>query len=112
MKIRKVRIHGIKSFIDESVDVSDYTVIVGENNSGKSNLLFSILWFFGREKLTANEVNTAVSDPFVEITFGIDKEDEKKDLKKYLINDTVTIRATPKSLPSGERGVGADFHGY
>lgn len=112
MKIRKIRVHGIKSFIDQSMDVSNYTVIVGENNSGKSNLLFSVLWFFGREKLSGNDINSAISDPFVEITFNAESEAEKKDLKKYLINDTVTIRAIPKSTPSGDRGVGADFHGY
>jgi len=55
MKLRQIRISGYKNLIDCSVDLGDFNVLVGPNNSGKSNLLEAIqmLWpiCFGDENL-------------------------------------------------------------
>ena len=50
MKLKQVRVSGYKNLIDCKVDLGDFNVIVGPNNSGKSNFLevfqiFSLLCF-------------------------------------------------------------------
>lgn len=46
MKIEKITIHNYRSFYDITVDLLPYTVIVGQNNVGKSNILRAIELFF------------------------------------------------------------------
>lgn len=41
MKLRRLRIHNFRSIIDADVEVHDYTMIVGANNAGKSNVMAS-----------------------------------------------------------------------
>jgi len=42
MKIKQIRVDGYKNLIDCKVDLGDFNVLVGPNNSGKSNLLEAI----------------------------------------------------------------------
>lgn len=55
MKIKEIRADGYKNLIDARVPLGDFNVLVGPNNSGKTNLLelFDILLMtcFGSEKL-------------------------------------------------------------
>jgi len=46
MKIKEIRADGYKNLIDARVPLGDFNVLVGPNNSGKTNLLevFRILW--------------------------------------------------------------------
>ena len=55
MKLKQIRVDGYKNLINCVVNLGDFNVLVGPNNSGKSNLLeaIQILWpiCFGDEKL-------------------------------------------------------------
>lgn len=55
MKLKQIRVDGYKNLINCVVNLGDFNVLVGPNNSGKSNLLeaVQILWpmCFGDEKL-------------------------------------------------------------
>ncbi|MFA5554738.1 MAG: AAA family ATPase [Phycisphaerae bacterium] len=55
MKLRQVRIDGYKNLINAVLDLGDFNVLVGPNNSGKSNLLEAIQMLggicFGDDKL-------------------------------------------------------------
>jgi len=55
MKLKQIRVDGYKNLINCVVNLGDFNVLVGPNNSGKSNLLeaLQILWpmCFGDEKL-------------------------------------------------------------
>ena len=55
MKLKQIRVDGYKNLIDCVVNLGDFNVLVGPNNSGKSNLLeaIQILWpiCFGDEKV-------------------------------------------------------------
>ncbi|MCK4886026.1 MAG: AAA family ATPase [Planctomycetes bacterium] len=55
MKLKQIRVDGYKNLIDCVVNLGDFNVIVGPNNSGKSNLLeaIQILWpiCFGDQKV-------------------------------------------------------------
>jgi len=55
MKLRQIRVDGYKNLIECKVNLGDFNVLVGPNNSGKSNLLEAIqmLWpiCFGDDRL-------------------------------------------------------------
>jgi predicted ATPase len=55
MKLKQIRVDGYKNLVNCVVNLGDFNVLVGPNNSGKSNLLeaLQILWpmCFGDEKL-------------------------------------------------------------
>ncbi len=46
MKLKQVRVSGYKNLIDCKVDLGDFNVIVGPNNSGKSNFLELSVMFY------------------------------------------------------------------
>jgi predicted ATPase len=58
MKLKQIRVDGYKNLINCVVNFGDFNVLVGPNNSGKSNLLeaVQILWplCFGDEKVRNN----------------------------------------------------------
>lgn len=113
MKITELKIHGVKSYLDETIDVKDYTVFVGENNSGKSNALFALLWFFGKEKLSVQDVHPdLVDDPYVEVEFTLGDGEEFSHPEEYLHSGKFKVRATiPKSKIS-EKGSSCEYYGY
>ena len=47
MKLKQIRVDGYKNLIDCKVDLGDFNVLVGANNSGKSNLLQVIPYMLG-----------------------------------------------------------------
>ncbi len=55
MKLKEIRVDGYKNLIDCKIPLGDFNVLVGPNNSGKSNLLevLTVLTFscFGDEKM-------------------------------------------------------------
>ncbi len=42
MQIKSVVVHNFRSIIEETFNFGDYTLLVGANNSGKSNFLDAI----------------------------------------------------------------------
>jgi len=46
MKLKQIRVDGYKNLINCEVDLGDFNVLVGPNNSGKSNLLEAIQMLF------------------------------------------------------------------
>ncbi len=46
MKLRRLRIHNFRSIIDADIEMHDYTMIVGANNAGKSNVLVALRAFY------------------------------------------------------------------
>ena len=67
MKLKQIRVDGYKNLIDCKLELGDFNVLVGPNNSGKSNLLeaVQILWpiCFGDEKLRAR-IFQGITPPF------------------------------------------------
>ncbi len=46
MKISKIRIHNFRSIIDAEIEVHDFLMLVGANNSGKSNVINALRCFY------------------------------------------------------------------
>lgn len=113
MKISQVKIHGIKSYEDVVINMEDYTVFVGENNCGKSNALFALLWFFGKEKLSAKDLNKNVGDnPFVDVEFKLGDGEVFSHPAEYLVDGKFKVKATINREKVLEKPVVCEYFGY
>jgi predicted ATP-dependent endonuclease of OLD family len=46
MKISKVVIHNFRSILDSEFDLADYSLLVGENNAGKTTVISALRAFY------------------------------------------------------------------
>ena len=46
MKIKRIRLQRFRQFSDTTIDVGDFNVLVGPNNSGKTTVLHAVRAFF------------------------------------------------------------------
>lgn len=86
MKIRRVQIHNFRSITDATVDICDYTLLVGANNAGKSNLLNAIRCFYDHLKWSAADVPKLDGDDgesWIELTYAVDGDDWASLADKY-----------------------------
>ncbi|EPJ45124.1 MAG: ATP-dependent OLD family endonuclease [Osedax symbiont Rs1] len=87
MKIEKIKVNNWRSIKDQELVAQDLMVIIGQNNHGKSNLLSSILFFFGEVKQQDLDFYHGSNELFVELQFeGLD-DDDKITFKKYLTSE-------------------------
>lgn len=70
-------------------------VIIGQNNHGKSNLLSSILFFFGEIKHHDLDFHKGSTELFVELQFRCLDESDNTTFKKYLTSEgKIVVRKT------------------
>ncbi len=72
MKLHHLRIHNFRSIIDADIETHDYTMLVGANNAGKSNIFGALRAFYEDIKWTADEfpkVGATDGESWVELTF-------------------------------------------
>lgn len=95
MKIEKITIKNWRSIKDQVIYAQDLMVIIGQNNHGKSNLLSSILFFFGEIKHHDLDFHKGSTELFVELQFGCLDESDNTTFKKYLTSEgKVVVRKT------------------
>ncbi|RXK88387.1 ATP-dependent endonuclease [Chlorobaculum sp. 24CR] len=95
MKIEKVTINNWRSLKDQVIKAHDLMVIIGQNNHGKSNLLSSILFFFGEIKHQTLDFYRGTTELFVELQFGSIDDADKTTFKKYLTSEgKIVVRKT------------------
>lgn len=77
------------------VSAQDLMIIIGQNNHGKSNLLSSILFFFGEIKHQDLDFSQGASELFVEIEFENLDEQDLITFNKYVTKkNTIKVRKT------------------
>lgn len=54
MKITFISIHNFRSIVDASILVSDYLILVGENNTGKTSIITALRMFWEDDKIKFN----------------------------------------------------------
>lgn len=87
MKIKKVIISNWRSIKDLEIEFKDMMIFIGQNNHGKSNILSSILFFFGEIKHQDLDFNHDSEELYVDIVFtGLDDSD-KSTFRKYLTSN-------------------------
>lgn len=95
MKIEKISIKNWRSIKNQVVQAQDLMVIIGQNNHGKSNLLSSILFFFGEIKHHDLDFYRGSMELFVELQFGNLDESDRTTFKKYLTSEwKIVVRKT------------------
>jgi CRISPR-associated exonuclease Cas4 len=107
MKIQTVTLHNWRSIKDETINFQDMMIFIGQNNHGKSNVLYALLFFFGQVTLDILDFNGESNELFVEITFSELDADDKTTFKKYLSNKN-TIKVRKNAI----KGEGFEYHGY
>ncbi len=97
MKIKNVTIHNFRSVLDGQFNLDNYTLLVGENNAGKTTIITAIRAFYedGGTKYNENrdfpKIATTDKESWAEIEYEITNE-EKENLKEEYKNETNTIR--------------------
>lgn len=78
MKLVKMRIENFRSYDNVEVELSDLSVIIGQNDAGKSTLLDALNIFFENEKPLDNDSNVFSQREEIVITcfFETDKQME------------------------------------
>lgn len=107
MKIEKISIKNWRSIKNQVIHAQDLMVIIGQNNHGKSNLLSSILFFFGEIKHHDLDFHRGSTELFVELQFGNLDDSDKTTFKKYLTSEEkIVVRKTAYS------GGSFEYRGY
>jgi len=91
MKIQKITMHNFRSIIHQTIDCKDFTLFVGENNSGKTNLISVLRAFYEVEGYKYDDkadfpklAKITDSDSWVEIDFCTTEEEFKNDINDEL----------------------------
>lgn len=84
MKIEKLKIHNWRSIADEEIVFNDMVILIGQNNCGKSNIISSLLFFFGTIAHNSLDFHHNSNELFVEVTFFDLDEFDQNQFKKYL----------------------------
>ncbi|MGJ0338653.1 ATP-dependent nuclease [Aliarcobacter cryaerophilus] len=87
MKIENVTISNFRSIIHVNIGFEDLMMFIGQNNHGKSNILYAILFFFGEIKLEDLDFFDGTEELYVEILFKELDENDQVTFKKYLTHD-------------------------
>ncbi|QOY55709.1 AAA family ATPase [Candidatus Sulfurimonas marisnigri] len=95
MKIKSVKISNFRSIIDVEISFENLMMFIGQNNHGKSNILYAILFFFGEIKIQDLDFFDGTDDLYVEILFYDLDDDDKVTFNKYLtIENEILVRKT------------------
>ena len=95
MKICHVRIQNYKSLRDFESDVTDFFTLIGENNSGKTNILTALDLFFSGAKTFDEEIffdRDKTEQINMEVTFTGLTDHERAIFRQYLIGDKLHTR--------------------
>ena len=98
LKIRSVTVENFRSIKCATFDFKDLVILIGGNNTGKTNILKALNWFFSSSVRGMTEEDYCNKDPKneIRITIVFDRLTtiEKADIriKKYLIDGTLTVQ--------------------
>lgn len=95
MKIKEIKISNFRSIINVDIKFKDLMMFIGQNNHGKSNILYAILFFFGEIKVQDLDFFDGTDELYVEILFYNLDDDDKNTFNKYLtIDNEIKVRKT------------------
>ena len=86
MRINKIQLHNFRAIKDGIFNLNDYSLLIGENNSGKSTVITAIRMFYEDDGLKFNDARdfpkfkTEDKNSWIEIEFQL-TDDESSNLK-------------------------------
>ncbi len=98
MKLRRLRIHNFRSIIEADIEIHDYTMIVGANNAGKSNVLAAIRTFYDDLKWSTDDIpkiGRSSDESWVELAFELTDGEWANLASRYkegVTEKTLTVR--------------------
>ncbi|WP_445735315.1 AAA family ATPase [Mariniflexile sp.] len=107
MKISNLKISNWRSIVYEEIFFQDLMIFIGQNNHGKSNVLSSILFFFGEINHHYLDFNGDTEELWVEIEFSEISEYENTTFKKY-VSSSNKIKVRKTALKNGS----FSYNGY
>lgn len=87
MKIKSILINNWRSINSLEASFEDISIIIGQNNHGKSNIITALLFFFGKIKPEIKDFFNPNEISFVEIKFSDLDDSDKITFRKYLDNE-------------------------
>jgi len=98
MKIKTIKIHNFRSIEEQSFDLTDYSLLVGSNDSGKSNIIDAIRIFYDDLKFNEEKdfpkLTVKDEESWIEIKFLLTEEEfdnlkeeyrQENDSEKYFV---------------------------
>lgn len=120
MKIEKITIHNVRNIEDISINLADFTMLVGENNSGKSTVFNALRFFYEDLKYNAAhdfpKFKTKDKESWIEVQYSLTDEeigtlkDEYKNsdkilkVRKYFKSETKDLVKADQSNLYGYEG--------
>lgn len=121
MKIKSIKIHNFRSIKDAFFNLDNYSVLLGENNAGKSNIISAIRIFYEdglrfTDKTDFPKFTTDDNESWIEIEYNTTEEEqlllndeyktEDKVLKvrKYLKSDNGYVQVNQSNIYAYEKG--------
>jgi len=107
VRISNLKIHHWRSIKDIEISFEELMIFIGQNNCGKSNVLYSLLFFFGQIKAAELDFNGEVDELHVEVKFIDLDENDQRQFKKYLnVDKSIIVRKR------ASKDGGSSYHGY
>ena len=96
MRIQSIHIKNYRSLEDVRLELTDITVLLGSNGTGKSSILHALSWFFNGGDLESEDITAGIIDQTisVEVTFVQLDDLDRESLGKYGTHDTATFTRT------------------
>jgi len=94
MKINHIKIHNFRSIKDGEFDIENYSLLIGENNAGKSNV-FRALRIFYEDNLKFDiksdfpKFETNDKESWIEIKYETDADEQESLKKEYQDDDNI-----------------------
>lgn len=121
MKIKSITIHNFRSIREAKLELSDYAVLIGANNAGKSNILTALRIFYEdgikfNEKTDFPKFSTDDSESWIEIEYALtDHEfdnlkneykspDKILRVRKYLKSKDNRVKSNQSNIYAYENG--------
>ena len=117
MKIKKITLHNFRSIKEQIFTLSDYSLLIGANNSGKTNIIDALRIFYEKEKFDKEDFpkfEPHDQESWIEIEFHL-IDDEFANLKDEYKqeNNTLKVRKYSKSSdPNRVRVRQSNIYGY
>lgn len=99
MKLRRLRIQNFRSVVATDIEIHDYTMIVGANNAGKSNIVAALRAFYEDFKHSGDDLpkmkDVQTDESWVELTFDlsdIEWEGLADKYKEGVVGHSLTVR--------------------
>ncbi len=94
MKIKRIHIHNFRSIKDISIELDDYSLLVGENNVGKTNIMRALRVFYDDLKYDPKKDWPKFNDltdeeAWIEIEYLTTDEEQKQLKREYRSNDNI-----------------------